>query len=102
MLLPGADTIRVAIVEDDVLLRDGLSRMVQEAEGLCCRAAYSSVEEAFESLKDCPPDVLLLDIGLPGMAGSDAVRAFPPDISGHGYPHAHGVLGPFQGIRLHL
>ena len=74
--LSSTDTIRVAIVEDDVLLRDGLSRMVQQAEGLCCSAAFSSAEEALRALGDCPPDVLLLDIGLPGMAGSDAVPVF--------------------------
>jgi len=74
--LPGADPIRVAIVEDDALLRDGLSRMVAEAEGLSCRGMFSSAEEALAALKDCPSDVLLLDIGLPGMAGSDAVSVF--------------------------
>jgi DNA-binding NarL/FixJ family response regulator len=67
------DTIRVAIVDDDVLLRDGLSQMVEEAEGMCCTAAVSSVEEALKALRTRPADVLLLDIGLPGMAGSDAV-----------------------------
>lgn len=72
--LPGS--IRVAIVEDDVLLRDGLSRMVQEAEGMCCSAAFSSAEEALEALRNQRSDVLLLDIGLPGMAGSTAVSIF--------------------------
>jgi DNA-binding NarL/FixJ family response regulator len=75
-VLPGTDTIRVAIVEDDMLLREGLSRMVQEAEGLCCKAAFSSAEEALAALKNSPSDVLLLDIGLPGMAGSEAVSVF--------------------------
>lgn len=74
--LTPSDTIRVAIVEDDVLLRDGLSRMVRGAEGLSCLAAFSSAEEALKVLETCPSDVLLLDIGLPGMAGSDAVPAF--------------------------
>src|SRR5688572_30743607 len=74
--LSGVGTIRVAIVEDDELLRDGMSRMVQEAEGLSCTAAVSSAEEALVTLRECPPDVLLLDIGLPGMAGSDAVSVF--------------------------
>jgi CheY-like chemotaxis protein len=74
--LPGAGPIRVAIVEDDVLLRDGLRLMLNQAEGLCCEAACSSVAEALEILKGCPADVLLLDIGLPGMAGSDAVPVF--------------------------
>jgi DNA-binding NarL/FixJ family response regulator len=67
------DTIRVAIVDDDVLLRDALSQIVQDAEGMCCSAAFSSTEEAVEALRLRPADVLLLDIGLPGMAGSDAV-----------------------------
>jgi DNA-binding NarL/FixJ family response regulator len=75
-VVPAADPIRVAIVEDDILLRDGLSRMVQEAEGMCCKAAFSSAEEALEALKGSPADVLLLDIGLPGMAGSEAVPVF--------------------------
>jgi DNA-binding NarL/FixJ family response regulator len=74
--LPGNDTIRVAIVEDDVLLRNALSRMVQEAEGLCCNSAFSTAEEAFAILPSSPSDVLLLDIGLPGIAGSDAVPMF--------------------------
>jgi DNA-binding NarL/FixJ family response regulator len=74
--LPGADDIRVAIVEDDSLLRDGLCQMVQEAQGLCCSAAFPSAEEALRALRDRPSDVLLLDIGLPGMAGSDAVPLF--------------------------
>ena len=74
--LPGSDTIRVAIVDDDVLLRDGLRRMVGEAEGLSCTATFSSVEEALEALPHSPADVLLLDIGLPGISGSDAVPVF--------------------------
>jgi DNA-binding NarL/FixJ family response regulator len=75
-VLPIDDAIRVAIVEDDVLLRDGLSRMLQEAEGLSFEAAFSSAEEAMEGLRNCPSDVLLLDIGLPGMPGSEAVAVF--------------------------
>ena len=74
--LAGTDAIRVAIVEDDALLRDGLTGMIQEAEELCCVAAFSSAEEALTALPKCPSDVLLLDIGLPGMVGSDAVPLF--------------------------
>ena len=74
--LPASNTIRVAIVEDDVPLRNGLAQMLQEAEGLSCSGAFSSAEEALESLPNCPSDVLLLDIGLPGTSGSDAVPMF--------------------------
>lgn len=79
--LPARNVIRVAIVDDDVVLRGGLSRLIEEAEGLCCTAAFSSVEQAVKSLQHSPADVLLLDIGLPGVPGSDAVpvlrRMFP-------------------------
>ena len=74
--LAGGETIRVAIVEDDLLLRGGLMRMIHEAEGLYCRSGFSSVEEALAALPHCQADVLLLDIGLPGMTGSDAVPLF--------------------------
>jgi DNA-binding NarL/FixJ family response regulator len=74
--LTGGEAIRVAIVEDDLLLREGLMRMIHEAEGLCCRSGFSSVEEALAALPNCQADVLLLDIGLPGMSGSDAVALF--------------------------
>src|SRR5688500_1624632 len=74
--LASGETIRVAIVEDDLLLREGLMRMIHEAEGLCCRSGFSSVEEALAALPHCQADVLLLDIGLPGMTGSDAVSLF--------------------------
>lgn len=75
-VLPDTDKIRVGIVEDDAALRDSLRQMICAAEGLSCKAVFSSVEEAFVGLRDCPPDVLLLDIGLPGMAGSTAVPMF--------------------------
>jgi DNA-binding NarL/FixJ family response regulator len=71
-----ADRIRVTIVEDDVQLRDGLRRMIDEADGLLCEAGFSSAEEALVALPHRPADVLLLDIGLPGMDGSEAVTLF--------------------------
>lgn len=71
-----AGAIRVAIVEDDLMMREALMRMIDEAEGLCCRSGFSSAEDALAALSRCQADVLLLDIGLPGMSGSDAVTLF--------------------------
>ena len=70
------DTIRVAIVDDDALLRDGLRRMIHEADGLSCEATFASAEEALAAMPAGSSDVLLLDIGLPGIAGSEAVPLF--------------------------
>ncbi len=68
--------IRVAIVEDDAVLLQGLRRIIDSAEGFACPAAFRSAEKALAGLPCSPADVLLLDIQLPGMSGSEAVRLF--------------------------
>ncbi len=71
-----AASIRVAIVEDDATLRQGLCRIIGAAEGFSCPAAFSSAEDALAASANAPSDVLLLDIQLPGMPGSEAVALF--------------------------
>jgi DNA-binding NarL/FixJ family response regulator len=66
--------IRVAIVEDDWDTRDGLQELIDGAPGIRCTGAYQSVEEALDRLAEAPVDVLLLDVHLPGISGSDGVR----------------------------
>jgi DNA-binding NarL/FixJ family response regulator len=65
--------IRVALVEDDAATRDGLRWLITTTEGFRCVGAFPSVKAALEGLEAEPADVLLLDIHLPGMLGSDAV-----------------------------
>ncbi len=71
-----ADIIRVAIVEDDSVLQKGLRRLIDSAKGFSCQAAYNSAEEALAGIDESTADVLLLDIQLPGMPGSEAVKHF--------------------------
>src|SRR5580765_4447138 len=66
--------VRVAIVEDDAALRGGLGTLIAGTDGYRLTGAYGSVEEAMGPLAKDTPDVLLLDINLPGMQGSQAVR----------------------------
>ena len=73
---PTIQTIDVALVEDDRGLREGLAMLLDGTPGFRCRRAYRSVEEALRLLAPPVPDVLLLDIHLPGMLGSDGVRVF--------------------------
>jgi DNA-binding NarL/FixJ family response regulator len=56
--------------------------MLDAADGIVCSGAFSTAEEALAALGPSGTDVLLLDIRLPGMSGSDAVplfrAAYPP------------------------
>ena len=68
------ETIRVAIVEDVRPLRDGFRMLIDGTEGFHCTGSFRSMEEALEKIKFDVPNVLLADIGLPGMNGIDGVR----------------------------
>jgi DNA-binding NarL/FixJ family response regulator len=75
-------SLRVAIVEDDLTAREGLAYLVTRAPGFTVVGEYESVEDAMETIAGQSPDVLLLDIGLPGRSGTDAlpeIRRMLPD-----------------------
>ena len=67
-------TIRIAIVEDHREIREGLAQLINATPGYRCTAVYGSMEEALEKLPKNLPDLLLSDIGLPGMDGIRGVR----------------------------
>jgi len=69
------DPIRVTIVEDDRLTREGLRMLVDGTPGYRCNAAFGSLEMAMAARGGEPPDVVLLDIKLPGMPGSEGVAS---------------------------
>jgi len=71
-----SETIRVAIVEDDSHLREGLRILIDSTPGYSCHRGYGSVEEALRLMGENTIDVMLLDIHLPGMLGSEAVKMF--------------------------
>jgi DNA-binding NarL/FixJ family response regulator len=74
--MPDAAPIRTAIIEDDEVARDCLRLLVGGTPGYVCVGAFGSVEEALREGFRVVPDVLLLDINLPGMPGSEGVRLF--------------------------
>jgi DNA-binding NarL/FixJ family response regulator len=69
-----AQCIRVAIIEDDRSIREGLALLIGGSPGYSCVGTFSSVEEAMAASRSPEPDVFLLDIHLPGVPGSDGVR----------------------------
>lgn len=70
------ETIRIAIVEDDAAAQEGLRLLIDGTPGFRCAGVFGSAEQALRGIGSPPPDVLLLDINLPGMPGSEAVRLF--------------------------
>src|ERR1700760_4987151 len=63
----------VVIVEDDPQLRDQLIEILSTAPDIQCAGAYSSGEEALKKIPAQNPDVVLMDIKLPGMSGIQCV-----------------------------
>ena len=65
---------RVSIVEDDVGVRVGLERLFNESREFQCVSSYSTGTSALTELLSQKPDVILMDINLPGMNGIECVR----------------------------
>jgi RNA polymerase sigma factor (sigma-70 family) len=66
--------ISVSIVEDSEKLRGTLARVLNRAEGFRCVSQYGSAEEALKDLPNARPNVVLMDINLPGINGVECVR----------------------------
>ena len=65
--------IRVSIIEDDETIREGYAYLIGHTPGYRVVSTYSSVETALKKLPSDAPDVLLLDVELPGTNGIDAL-----------------------------
>lgn len=74
--------IKVAIVEDKSGVRENWSRLIAAAEGFQSVGAYESAEAALKALPECRPDVVLMDIQLPGMSGIECAARLKQKLPG--------------------
>lgn len=75
--------IKVAIVDDDEDIRASLAALIRRAQNFKLTGDYANAETAVKEIPRYPPDVVLMDINLPGMKGYECVRqlkATRPDI----------------------
>lgn len=66
--------IKVAIIEDRREIRESLAMLISGTAGFDCIAAYRSMEDALPRIGAKLPDVVLSDIGLPGMSGIEGIK----------------------------
>ena len=74
--------MKVSIVEDDVLLRQNLKLLLGGETGISVVSVYGSAEEALAGIKRARPEILLADIGLPGMSGIELIRELKDQMPG--------------------
>jgi DNA-binding NarL/FixJ family response regulator len=72
--------LRVSIVEDDAPTREILAEWLAQAEGFQFVSGFGSAEDSLEKLPRQKPDVVLMDIKLPGMNGVECVRQLKPQL----------------------
>lgn len=74
---PTKDTpqaLKIAVIEDDPTVRRMLEALLNATEGMGCCGAWSTGEDALVELPEMSPDVVLVDLGLPGMSGMECIK----------------------------
>ncbi|MCW8827250.1 MAG: response regulator, partial [Gammaproteobacteria bacterium] len=66
--------IKVLLVDDHELVRIGIRRLLENADGIEVVAEADSGESAIEQVRNCSPDVILMDVSMPGIGGLEATR----------------------------
>jgi DNA-binding NarL/FixJ family response regulator len=74
--------MRLVIVEDDPLLLENLTLLLSGEGGITVAGAYRSAEDALKLLRNARPEVMLTDIGLPGMSGVDLIKKAKEEMPG--------------------
>jgi DNA-binding NarL/FixJ family response regulator len=68
------ETIRCVVVDDHALLRQGLRRLLQDEEGVEVIGEAQDAGAAIQCVMELEPDIVLMDIGMPGFSSFDAAR----------------------------
>jgi DNA-binding NarL/FixJ family response regulator len=89
--------VRVLIVDDHTLVRAGLSRLLQTFGDIDVVAEASTAEQALEMALFHRPDLILMDLSLPGRSGLEALS----DVRAH-LPHVHTVMMSMHDDTSHV
>jgi CheY-like chemotaxis protein len=82
--------LRVVLIEDLREVREGLSALINGTTGFKCAAAYGMMETALARIENDKPDIILTELGLPGMSGVEGIERiqfeYGVDTDGNGSP----------------
>ena len=67
-------TLVVAIVEDEATIRNGITILIESTSGFRCSGSYGNMEAALPGIDEDPPDVVMVDLVLPGLSGVEGIR----------------------------
>ncbi len=70
----GEQKIKIMIVEDDEIIREGFISLINESEKFYCSAGYEQCEDALKNFTRQDPDIVLMDIELPGISGIEGIK----------------------------
>ena len=75
MAVRSAQAVRIGIVEDQAGVAESLKKLINRADGFQVVGTYPNGEAALEQIPGHKPDLVLMDIGLPGISGIECVRS---------------------------
>lgn len=66
--------VNVVVVDDNLTISNGLKMLIDSMDGYNCPAAFGNCEDMLEEIEKIKPEVLLMDIDLPGMSGIEGIK----------------------------
>jgi len=67
-------TVNILLVDDHPIVREGYHRLLERQPGFHVCAEADTAEEAYRAYKDHRPDIVVMDLTLPGVSGLEAIR----------------------------
>lgn len=77
-------TVRVVVADDHAVVREGIRHVLERAEGLEVVAEAADGEEALAAVEKHDPDVIVLDVSMPGLTGLDVTKRLREEERGLG------------------